>query len=850
MSEKNEKFNSINIITHINEIICQTEVTQYFKNTQKSPIELEIELPKLSDCNITKFEMIKNNKKVISQLLEKEKAKEKYSDTISTGNYGFISYNEDNKNKVCLGNIAAGEEIELKTFYFSHIINKDLSYQAIFPTIFPNFIMGDPDSKETSEKYDYNKEIVKGKIYINTRSKITRLVIKGSKNFSKIEKKFGIDNKTAEIDIFKDNFSDKDIPGIVLFRTEKINDEILYYQNDPKKNKTYYMLQKTLNKPEFTKEFKNEIDEDENLDYHSLVKYKEEKEEEKDQQNQCYIFLLDQSGSMSGERINLSCKSLLLFLQSLNKNCFFQLIGFGSNFEFFSEKPLEYNKENVKNLMDTIKNLRADKGGTELYEPLNKIYTNKIYDDYDMKKNIILLTDGELFDKEKVINLIGANSSQFTFNSIGIGDCDKDLIERTALMGKGYSYYISELGELNSVVISLLEKTQNFLEINCSTNQKCLIQDDNKKIINRNDYFTHAFIIDGINLNNIEFIIKIKNDEIKINFDKNKMIKLPDGDNLGKLIVYNYLKSKKCKDQKMIIKLSKEYNILTDETAFYAKMTNEVPVTEKMIKMTNKDKTASNNTIKENKEQNIIKEDDYIYNDEIFGYDNIEEETQQKKGFFSNLFSKIFHSDNIIKKKNFVYKEKPQKKEKRIYDDYCCYDLASPDYNDCFECGAMPDDDYDGKCDYAIDLERKHSFDDDDEEEPYEKTSKEVIKSEKVIKKEKEEIKDEIVIKKEFNFDEFILGQDVLDGNWTKNTQIEILIEQEKDNYEKIKKYSEDKGIKEENGIFTLFALYYIFNKKKDKINELKFVINKAKAYVKKIFNSEYDEIIKEIEAK
>ena len=55
-----KKKNLINITTHINELMTQTEVTQYFKNTRKTPIELEIVLPKLSNCNITKFEMIKN----------------------------------------------------------------------------------------------------------------------------------------------------------------------------------------------------------------------------------------------------------------------------------------------------------------------------------------------------------------------------------------------------------------------------------------------------------------------------------------------------------------------------------------------------------------------------------------------------------------------------------------------------------------------------------------------------------------------------------------------------------------------------------------------------------------------
>ena len=107
--------------------------------------------------------------------------------------------------------------------------------------------------------------------------------------------------------------------------------------------------------------------------------------------------------------------------------------------------------------MKTIKTLDANKGGIELYNPLNDIYNNEIYKEYHMKKSIILLTDGELFDKEKVINLIGSKSDEFIFNSLGIGECDKDLIKRTALVGRGYSNYIKDLNDLNSSIISLLE---------------------------------------------------------------------------------------------------------------------------------------------------------------------------------------------------------------------------------------------------------------------------------------------------------------------------------------------------------------------------------------------------------
>ena len=834
---------SINIITYINELMSQTTVIQHFKNTRNEPIELEMIIPQLSNINITKFEMIKNNKKIVSRLLEKEKAKEKYSDTITTGDSSFISYNQETETEICLGNVAPGDEIELKTYFFGHIKNKDLSYQARFPIIFPEFSLNDPNKGENLDYYRYSKKDVNGKIYINTQSKITRLVISGSNNFNKIEKKYGNDKKSCEITIFKKDFSDKDIPGIILFRTENINDEILYYQYDEKKNKSYYMLRKTLFVPELSVEMKDEIDENENINYISLIKNDENLINEKIKV--LYIFLIDQSGSMTGERIDLCSKSLLLFLQSLDQNCYFQLIGFGSNYQYYSDKPLEYNKTNIQNLMEIIKNLRADKGGTELFAPLTDIYKNKIYNEYNMNKHIILLTDGELFDKEKVINLIGSKSEEFIFNSIGIGDCDKDLIQRTALMGKGYSNYIENLKDLNSVIISLLEKTKESILVNCETSQKTFIQENKEKYIDKYGFVSHGFILNKKDINdNIEFNIKIGesgNDIIKVIFPKNKITKLPNGDKLGKLIVDNYLKSGICKDSNTIVHLSKDFNILTNETAFYAEITNENPITDNMLLVTNKNKEASNNNNNNEDEKN----DKYIFKDEHFSYDDnnkVQNNEPEKKGFFEGLFSKIFSKDNIIKKKNIKYKEKrsfkfpsfhifTSGKDRRRLECRACYDIAAIEEDCCdFDDGYV----FKSNCGIRGDLEINDDLDiNKDEEDEFDITKK----------KEKE-------VKKEFKFDELILSQDIIEGYWTKDSQIEILITQEKDMYEKIKKYSDNKGINEENGVITLFILYYIYNIKKEKLGELKFVLNKARVYIKKIFKLEYADIVKEIETK
>ena len=509
--------------------------------------------------------------------------------------------------------------------------------------------------------------------------------------------------------------------------------------------------------------------------------------------------------------------------------------------------------------MDKIKNLSANKGGTELYKPLIDIYENKIFIDYKMKKNIILLTDGELSDKEKVINLIGSNAKNFLFNSIGIGNCDKDLIERTALMGNGYSCYINNLNTLNTNVISLLEKTQNLLCVECISNQKPSIEDQNIKPIQINDYFTHGFILDEINMKDIEFSIKPnEKDIIKISFDKNNITKLPDGDKLGKLIVDNYLKSGECKDKNIRIKLSKEYNILISETAFFAEMTNDVAIQDKMIKKTNKNKKALNNIEEAKPKSQNNKADDEEINDEfdfrinLFGnniYLNDDDESiernfvkyreerlyfglsydierpPQKENWFKSIYKKIINKIGIIKRKIYKYKQKKIPK-KEYY--YCADKCACPnDFNDKFSLDNLDLPNFKENVN-----EYKISFN-------FDSPKKE--KEEKEKKEENEKNKKEEV----FKFEEFILGQDIIDGNWTKDTQSDLLIKQEKDLYEKIKKVAEEKGITDENGIITLFALYYIYNKKSEKVVELKFVINKAKNYIKKKFNIEYDDISK-----
>ena len=117
------------------------------------------------------------------------------------------------------------------------------------------------------------------------------------------------------------------------------------------------------------------------------------------------IFLIDQSGSMEGNPIDLVSQALKLFLQSLPEGSYYQLIGFDTKYIKYDEQPKKYIKENIIKSMEIIEKLDASLRLTNIYSPLENIYSSyKIYDEIKLPKNIFLLTGGEVNDKKKLLN--------------------------------------------------------------------------------------------------------------------------------------------------------------------------------------------------------------------------------------------------------------------------------------------------------------------------------------------------------------------------------------------------------------------------------------------------------------
>ena len=154
------------------------------------------------------------------------------------------------------------------------------------------------------------------------------------------------------------------------------------------------------------------------------------------------VFVLDCSGSMSGDSIAQARKAVEVCLKSLDKGTRFNIYRFGSSFEYLFDRPVEYNKKNLSIALKRIKETHADLGGTEIAAPLEHLY-GATDPRTERKQSIVVITDGEVANEDQVFGLIQANRSGTRAFAIGIGaGCNEFFIRGIARAGGGASEFI------------------------------------------------------------------------------------------------------------------------------------------------------------------------------------------------------------------------------------------------------------------------------------------------------------------------------------------------------------------------------------------------------------------------
>ncbi|KAF9956202.1 hypothetical protein BGZ70_010019 [Mortierella alpina] len=171
------------------------------------------------------------------------------------------------------------------------------------------------------------------------------------------------------------------------------------------------------------------------------------------------VFIVDRSGSMQGTRINLVKSAMKVFLKSIPVGVKFNICSFGTRFSFLWRESQAYTQSTLQEAIQHVDSIQADFGGTEMYKPIEATLRQRFK---DLPLEIMLLTDGEIWDQERLFKFL--NKSVFNSETpirvftLGIGNgVSHSLIEGVAKAGNGFSQSVGEGERMDSKVVRMLK---------------------------------------------------------------------------------------------------------------------------------------------------------------------------------------------------------------------------------------------------------------------------------------------------------------------------------------------------------------------------------------------------------
>jgi hypothetical protein len=174
------------------------------------------------------------------------------------------------------------------------------------------------------------------------------------------------------------------------------------------------------------------------------------------------IFIIDRSGSMY-ENIATLKATMRLFISSFpnDETTIFNIISFGSSYKMLWEKSKTLDAKSFDEVQALINSIDADMGGTEVLDPIQAAVKSRRVDD-DAETEIVLLTDGEVYNVPKIRDFIQSTqqkkSNNIRFFSFGIGDyVSHALLDAIADAGKGCKQTVMNQERMEKKVIKLLK---------------------------------------------------------------------------------------------------------------------------------------------------------------------------------------------------------------------------------------------------------------------------------------------------------------------------------------------------------------------------------------------------------
>ncbi|MBY4606113.1 marine proteobacterial sortase target protein [Rhizobium sp. 9T] len=173
------------------------------------------------------------------------------------------------------------------------------------------------------------------------------------------------------------------------------------------------------------------------------------------------VFVIDNSGSMSGQSIEQARQSLALAISKLNPDDRFNVIRFDDTMTDYFKGLVAATPDNREKAIAYVRGLTAD-GGTEMLPALEDALRNQGPVASGVLRQVVFLTDGAIGDEQQLFQEITANRGDARVFTVGIGSAPNTyFMTKAAEIGRGTFTQIGSADQVASRMGELFAKLQN-----------------------------------------------------------------------------------------------------------------------------------------------------------------------------------------------------------------------------------------------------------------------------------------------------------------------------------------------------------------------------------------------------